>query len=90
MRAFELTFKGINQAVKVKSMKQTVRALTPQLAREMGEVAIKKLPVHLVSVVEVPTIPSSASLNKLVTFAKKVKHKEPKQANPLSVAGLCA
>jgi hypothetical protein len=69
-------------------MKNTVRALTPQLAREIGEAAMKRLPVKLVRVQEVPTVPSQAAIDNLVTAVKKAKRKERKQINPAGVAGL--
>jgi len=86
IRAFELTFKSAAG----RSMKNTVRALTPQLAREIGEAAMKRLPVKLVRVQEVPTIPSQAAIDNFVTVMKKTKRKERKQINPASVAGLRA
>ena len=84
IRAFELTFKSATG----RSMKNTVQALTPQLAREIGEAAMKRLPVKLVRVQEVPTVPSQAAIDNLVTVVKKAKHKECKQINPASIAGL--
>ena len=86
IRAFELTFKSATG----RSMKNTVQALMPQLAREIGEAAVKQLPVKLVRVQEVPTIPSQAAIDNLVTVVKKAKHKKCKQINPASIVGLRA
>ena len=86
IRAFELTFKSATG----RSMKNTVQALTPQLAREIGEAAMKRLSVKLIRVQEVPTIPYQAAIDNLVTVVKKAKHKECKQINLTSVAGLRA
>jgi hypothetical protein len=86
IRAFELTFKNAAG----RSMKNTVHALTPQLAREIGEAAMKRLPVKLVRVQEVPTVPSQAAIDNLVTVTKKAKRKERKRINPAGVAGLRA